>query len=247
MISPVFTTIVLCSCFIWLFMKMTTRNMNNSNEAFLERERQANSVRKQPLTSLEYITVNPDDFPNNHPGNERITELVDRLQTLSTQKIVNLTGISNTDLKFAYGVANLNTLMEYDQNFTALCRIIYDLGSELLNEQDVSSAISVLEKGVDFGTDVSANYTLLATLYIQNGRKDDIRLLIDKADSIKSLTKRSTIKKLQALLDADSNILVKDEDGQVAAISSGDGDNILPRDILDILETVPYKSDDQRP
>lgn len=244
MISPIFTTIVITFGIIWIYMKITTNNIGKDTEKFMDREIRANKVRKQPLDSLEYITVpiekipRPDDYPN-----ERICELTGILMELSTKTIVNLTGISNTDLKLTYGAPNLPLLTEYDQNFTTLCTTIYDLGCEYLAVGLKTTAVTVLNVGVDLGTDISKNYLTLAEIYAEEGNFSEIQRLITCADNIRSLTKNSTISKLIDILDENTSSVTqinKNPD------SIDDSDNILPQDILDILETVPYISDDQK-
>lgn len=244
MISPLFTTIVLVAGFIWVYMKMSSRNPDKNIEDFLEKERLSNSVRKQPLDNLDYINVNIDDFVIPVDAmNERVNDLYDSIKLLSESKIVNFTGVTNTELKLTYGVANLNTLTEYDQNFTTLCRSIYDLAIELNNQGFKSEAEAILSKGIEYGTDISGNYLMLADLYIERGSAASILNLIKSADNIRSLTKESTIEKLKEKLSSNNGVLVNDDDGSVSYQNPG---NILPEDILDILETVPYKSDDQK-
>lgn len=246
MISPLFTTIVLGSCFIWLFMKFTSKGIKDPTEEFLEKDRLANNTRKQSLDSLEYISVNSSDFPvSQYTYDEQVKELTDRINSLSSKKIVNLTGITNTDLKMMYGIANLNDLMEFDQNFTTLCRTVFDLGNVISNLGDKQAAIACFEKGITYGTDISANYLILADLYIEAGERDKINWLIASAESIKSLTKESTIRKLNIKLREKGGVFLNTKDGSVSSTPTTSGDNILPEDILDILETVPYKSDDQ--
>lgn len=244
MISPLFTTIVLVAGFIWVYMKMSSRNPDKNIEDFLEKERLSNSVRKQPLDNLDYINVNIDDFVIPEAAmNERVNDLYDSIKLLSKSKIVNFTGVTNTELKLTYGVANLNTLTEYDQNFTTLCRSTYDLAIELNNQGFKSEAEAILSKGIEYGTDISGNYLMLADLYIERGSAASILNLIKSADNIRSLTKESTIEKLKEKLSSNNGVLVNDDDGSVSYQNPG---NILPEDILDILETVPYKSDDQK-
>ena len=60
---------------------------------------------------------NTDDAAANETISEECKEI---LRSLSTQKIVNLTGYTNTDLKLSYGTANITCLTEYDQNYTLL-------------------------------------------------------------------------------------------------------------------------------
>ena len=224
-------------------MKITTKGVGKETEQFMEREMRANKVRKQSLDSLDYITIPMDRIPQpeNYP-NEHICELTQVLQNLSKMTIVNLTGISNTDLKLMYGAANLPVLTEYDQNYTTLSKTIYELGCEYLNVGLRTTALNVLNVGIDLGTDISGNYTTLANMYAEDGDFSQIQRLVTCAGNIRSLTKESTISKLLDILDSHTSSVTV-IGGESAP--TDDSDNILPQDILDILETVPYTSNDQ--
>ena len=244
MISPIFTTIVLTFGFIWIYMKLSTKNVGKEDEKFIEREVRANKVRKQPLDSLVYLTIPLEDIP--HSGNypsERIAELTQTLEELSHETIVNLTGISNTDLKLTYGAPNLPILSEYDLNFTKTCTTLYDLGVEYDTLGLKDEAIKVLNVAITLGTDISKNYTHLAGLYAERGDYAQIQRLITAADDIRSITKQSTVSKLLDILDAGTSYV--SPKGVESSATNDALDSILPKDILDILETVPYKSDDQ--
>ncbi len=245
MISPLFTTIVLVAGFIFVFMKITRERPDNSIKSFLEKERSANNTLKKPLDDLAFITVPLEKIPAPEPAvNESCASLLEEIKLLSEKKTVNLTGITNTDLKLTYGAPNLPILTEYDQNFTSLCKAIFDLGCEYKNAGRPDEAIATLNVGIDIGTDLSGNYTTLAEMYAEKGLYVEIQRLINCADNIRSLTKKSTISKLQDILDSHTSAVIKlSDDGEDS--SPDDPGNILPADILDILETVPYKSDDQ--
>ena len=245
MISPLFTTIVLVAGFIFFFMKLTLEKPSNGIKSFRERERRANNTLKQPLDSLEFVKVPIDSVPCPDPAvNEKCASLIGELKILCDKKIVNLTGISNTDLKLTYGAANLPILSEYDQNFTNLCKILYDLGCEYQNAGFEDEAIAAFNAGISVGTDISGNYTTLASIYAEKGLYVEIQRLINCADNIRSLTKASTISKLQNILDQNTSAVIRLSDGD-GDEPVHDPDSILPADILDILETVPYRSDDQ--
>ena len=243
MISPLFTTIVLVAGFIFVFMKITYEKPDNGLKSFSERERLANNTLKQPLDSLNFINIPIESIPAPEPAvNEKCASLIGELKLLAQKKTVNLTGISNTDLKLMYGAANLPILTEYDQNFTALCKTLFELGCEYKNAGLTDEAIKTLNIGINLGTDISGNYTTLAEMYAEKGLYVEIQRLINCADSIRSLTKNSTITKLQDILDRNTSSVIKlTDDGDPA----DDPDSILPADILDILETVPYNTDDQ--
>ena len=250
MISPLFTTIVLVAGFIFVFMKMTSSKPDNGIKSFLEKERRANSTLKQPLDNLDFIKVPVDAIPSPEPAlNERCASLLGDIKRLAEKKIVNLTGISNTDLKLTYGAANLPILTEYDQNFTSLCKDLFDLGCEYNNAGLKDEAITTLNIAVNLGTDISGNYTTLAEIYAEKGLYVEIQRLINVADNIRSLTKRSTINKLQNILDAHTSAVIRlssDSGEETDPSDPGSPDSILPADILDILETVPYTDPDQK-
>lgn len=244
MISPLFTTIVIVAGFIFVFMKITSEKPGDGIRSFRERERRADSTLKQPLDNLPFIQVPIDSIPSPEPAiNEKCAALLAELNALAGKKIVNLTGISNTDLKLTYGAPNLPILTEYDQNFTSLCMDLHELGCEYKLTGHEDEAITTFNVAVNVGTDISGTYTTLAEMYAEKGLYVEIQRLINCADNIRSLTRTSTIKKLQNILDSHTSAVIKLSGDETS--SQPDPDSILPADILDILETVPYKSSDQ--
>ncbi len=251
MISPLFTTIVLVAGFIFFFMKFTYSKPEDGTKKFLERERRANNTLKKPLDDLDFVNIPLEEIPMPDPAvNERCASLIAEIRRLSETKAVNLTGISNTDLKLTYGAPNLPILTEYDQNFTSICRNLYDLGCAYKEAGHEDEAVATLNCAIRLGTDISSNYTLLAEIYAERGQYVEIQRLINCADNIRSLTKNSTINKLQDILDSHTSSVIKLSSGGEEQEPSDSGtvspDSILPADILDILETVPCSDPDQK-
>ncbi len=243
MISPLFTTIVIVAGFIFVFMKITNEKPSDGMKSFFEKERKANNTLKQPLDDLAFIKVPFDQIPSPEPAvNERCATLIGQIKQLEDKKIVNLTGISNTDLKLTYGAANLPILSEYDQNFTTLCKALNDLGCEYQNAGMTDEAVKTFNVAVSVGTDISGSYTALAEIYAEKGQYVEIQRLINCAGNMRSLTKNSAIKKLQDILDLHTSAVIRLSDDGTAEPAP---DSILPADILDILETVPYTQSDQ--
>ena len=118
---------------------------------------------------------------------------------LKDKKILNLTGISNTELKLSYGAANLTELTEYDDNFTTLIKAIASLGHALIDNNDTADALSFLEYGISIGSDISSNYIDLAIIYAATDRFDD-RKLKEKAEMLKSLSRDNIIGQLDNML-----------------------------------------------
>lgn len=198
---PIFTTFVIFA--LWLSYEMK-KHMNDNKkvfEDFFSREFRANTTRKKSLDNLDYIQIPIEQFMIPANADSQIQEYYGILSSLSSKKIVNLTGISNTDLKLEYGAPNIIALSEYDQNFTLLASTLARLSQSLLEQGYSSEALSLLEYGVAIGSDVRANYELLGKIYANQGRKSEIETLIMKAETINSLSKETILKKLKLLLE----------------------------------------------
>lgn len=187
---------------IWLTVKLkiSYKKDEKSKEQFLENEVRANQTRKQPLDGLDYIEIPLDKLPFMQTDDPTIRECQDIIKDLSAKKIVNLTGLSNTQLKLQYGAANLETLTQFDSNFTILARTLYKWGQALYEQQAVDKAQTVLEFGIACRTDVSGHYALLAKIYVETSQRNKISDLIQTAEQINSLMKNSILKNLNSLL-----------------------------------------------
>ena len=89
-------------------------------EEFWEKERKANSTLREDTTGLCYITIPEKFFPLN---NDKINDLRDKT-------LVNLTGMTNTDLMLKYGILNFKKLSEYDDNFTKFVSMLESLQTD---------------------------------------------------------------------------------------------------------------------
>ena len=195
---PFLASFLLFSALLTYEIRKSRKIEENSMKNFWQKERDANSVRKKDLGALPYISIPFENLPMEALSDrEDVQEIHRQLQSLSNQKIVNLTGISNTDLKLTYGTANITVLTEYDQNYTVLARTLYKWGKILYDGQLIAQAKQVLEFGIETGTDVSGNYKLLATIYKQEGQEEKIEELCDKASTLNSLMKNSIISSLK--------------------------------------------------
>ncbi|MCM1256361.1 MAG: hypothetical protein NC307_00715 [Roseburia sp.] len=143
-------------------------------EDFFERERLANSTRKQDISHLDYMVLDLSALPIGKVNDPELKNLEDTLKTLSEKQILNLTGISNTDLKMMYGPANLDTLWECDDNYHALSQALLAYGKR---EQELGyskEAIAILEYASFLKIDLSQIYLLLWELYQQTGTPEKI-------------------------------------------------------------------------
>jgi hypothetical protein len=177
----------------------TKKKIQEEKNIFWEKEYQANATRKVDISGLEYITIPLDLLPFAETSDEELLSLQKTIKTLAQQKILNLTGISNTDLKLKYGVANITSLSEYDSNFTLLIHTIYKWGEYLYNHNQISDAVKLLEFGIQCKTDISKNYILLATIYKDTNAAQKIDDLIHVAETLSTLMKDNIINSLKEI------------------------------------------------
>lgn len=178
--------------------KKQKKNTKDMEQRFWARERQANSVRRKSLDSLNYIHIPLDKLPldimNDNPEVEECQALI---RELSTQTIVNLTGYTNTDLKLEYGTANITILSEYDQNYTILVRTLQQWADALLGADYVQEARVLMEFAVSTGTDISRTYYKLADIYASRGENYQIEQLIAQAQELRTSTSKAIVRTLQ--------------------------------------------------
>lgn len=255
---PILTSVIIFVIILSFAIKRSNRQMEQDSEAFFERERRANTVRKKSLDNLNYIHIPPEilaidienicaDYFSKHelkepepssdaascetpdlasisascetPDQDSISEemqpsqeyldfkekeknlhnSIQTLHTLSNEKIVNFTGISNTDLKLTYGTANISSLMEYDQNYTSLAMELQNLATLLIALDAEDAAIPVLEFAIATKSDISGTYKCLATLYKKKNQPEKIEPLIQQARDLPTVMSASIVKYLEEI------------------------------------------------
>lgn len=186
---------------IWIYYQKshTDRSAKSAHDAFWEKERKANLTRKKDLSELDYIIIPIEQLPFPVLEDEEITEVQKHLQKLANEKIVNFTGITNTELKLQYGAPNIELLMAFDKNYLELVRSLYRYAKLLYDQGYKEEATAILEYGISIKTDVSANYTLLASIYKEKNDTKRIDFIISQAETLNSLTKNSLLTNLMAI------------------------------------------------
>lgn len=186
--------------FLYFHLKRQRKLQENQEKNFWERERLANSVRKKSLDHLNYIHIPLEIFPTHLLREDpAVIECIDIVETLTSQKIVNLTGFSNTDLKLEYGTANITVLTEYDQNYTILVRTLQKWADLLIAAGYDKEASVLMEFAVTTHTDISRTYYQLADYYVSQRESDKIRNLTDTASILHSSNSKIILNHLKEL------------------------------------------------
>ena len=195
---PVFASFIILILVIRHAIRRNRRIGEEAEESFWKREHDANEVRRKPLDDLIYVTPDTSSFPMDVLADDpEIADCRRLVDELKEQKIVNLTGLTNTDLKLRYGVANLPILTEYDNRYTLLVQTLQKWADRLWEKGYTQEAIPILEEQVRIHADISSVYRKLAKYYRENGTPEKIEELKKTAETLNSASKASILRYLE--------------------------------------------------
>ncbi len=175
--------------------KKTTQK---SLDLFWQKEYDSNLTRRKDISGLDYLSVTLENLPLQDFEDDTINSYRDTVLKLSERKMINLSGQTNTELKFEYGIANFNLLSSYDNNYTAFVSMLQKWAARLKERGYISEAQAVLEFSVfTCKTDVIQAYRMLAKIYHSQNRSDQITSLMKIIEQTKIKDKASLINELK--------------------------------------------------
>ena len=161
------------------------------NEEFWEKEHKSNAVRKQDISKLDYITIPFEKIPQ-----KLHTPVEESFLAFANKPMLNLTGISNTDLKLQYGTANLEALSTYDINFSDMIALLPEYTKELLDAGQETAAKELLEFAIACNADSRKIYRQLADIYRAHQDTASLEKLLEASASLPELTRLAVQKDL---------------------------------------------------
>ncbi|MDD7403289.1 MAG: hypothetical protein PUH02_05030 [bacterium] len=178
-------------------MKQNHSDVSKKNDAFWEREAQANFARKQDISSLPYLTVPNDALPFGTPLDETEEDLQNQVRECSRRKMLNLSGYSNTDLKEKYGPTNLEELSACDQNFLSFIRALNNWGKYLYEQEEYDRSRQIMEYSLSIGSDISSVFVTLGNIYAREQQLEEVDKLITLVQNSDISLKDSVIRQLR--------------------------------------------------
>ncbi len=184
---------------IWFqYQKRKSSKVEQDERAsFIKRESEANLTRKQDISSLDYVILPTTGLPLKNSRDKTLNQYIKTYLTYIDKKIINLSHYSNTELKEQFGLPNLATLSQYDENFYSLTKLLNDWGLHLLEVNKLNEATQVLELAITIKTEITQSYVNLATVYAKQQHPEKIAFV---KNSYSSLTEAPS-EKLLAELD----------------------------------------------
>ena len=187
---------------LWLNyqLRKASRSQKGSDEEFWARDQRANLSRSRDISSLDYINIDLSKLPLDNKEDQTLNSYRDTIIKLADKKVLNLSGKSNTELKEAYGIANLNKLIEYDNNYLALVSILHKWAKRLYDSSYIADARAVLEYALAIKSDVASSYKLLAKIYKEQNMPEKIQDLIHLLSDINIRNKDELIRSINKIM-----------------------------------------------
>jgi hypothetical protein len=199
-IPVLFTIFIIFVLWLQFETRKISKKSKKSNEIFWQKEVGSNLIRRKDIGDLDYITILLDQLPMQDHEDQTINSYRDTIRKLSNKKILNLTGSTNTELKYQYGAANINLLSEYDNNYTVLVSILHKWAERLYAQDFINDSMAILQFAVACHTDVTKSYLLLAEIYKTMDTSEKINELIDVIPLSKMLHKERLITELKKIM-----------------------------------------------
>ncbi|MCR5452505.1 MAG: hypothetical protein K6F00_07765 [Lachnospiraceae bacterium] len=164
---PFLTIFLIGIVILSIKLRSSEKKQEEKMERFWEKEKQAKAAPDKDLSTIQYVVFPVDDF-NMGEIFDTDTELIEEsLITLSKTRMLNINGMTNTDIRLEYGASNLDEVAEYGENFSKMTMLICDYAKSLMEHDKYEEATKVLEYGMRVGSDISSNYTLLGDCYVK--------------------------------------------------------------------------------
>ena len=157
-------TLLLASIVLIIVVAIVTKRhgklQDAKNRRFLEEEQAANMARKREIEPELFFYANLEDLP-------RVPES-DPHKVLRTSKRTMIRfdkPETNVELKKRYGVAQLESITLYEENFHDFLKSLGEWALALHDEGNINGALQVLEYAIVHGSEFRGTYRLAADIY----------------------------------------------------------------------------------
>ncbi|MCR5431482.1 MAG: hypothetical protein K6E95_02880 [Lachnospiraceae bacterium] len=131
------------------------RHSSYTNEDFWERERRASFTPTARIDDLPYAEMDESVIPVSLPDDsDELTAVLEELHSLKGKKLIDLSEMTNTDLKLKYGTSNFTALSQADSDFALLisdCEKASDLLSDVGRTDEAYSLLDYAARLSGYG------------------------------------------------------------------------------------------------
>lgn len=185
-----FITMVSVIIGVQIALKKGNNGYNDAVKDFLDKENMANSSIKKELDKS--IIIKPDtsklhyiDYEENEE-NKNIIKAQNIVKRKSELKMIHFPQqLTNTELKMIYGYNNLDKITMYEQHYNLYIHALADWAKLLIERENFNDAENILLSSIEFHSDLSLTYTLLADIYYNTtntNKLNELNKLVSKSN-----------------------------------------------------------------
>ena len=171
--------LLVASIIVILFIASVTKRhgrlQDAKNRRFLEEEQAANLARKREIDPELFFVPDLGVLPTVEQGDPH------KVVRASIRTMVRFAEpISNVELKKMYGVSQLDSISQYEENYHDYLKCLGEWAKFLEKNERTEDALTVLLYTIELGTEFRAPYKLATDIYFSKGDRGAIFALLDK-------------------------------------------------------------------
>lgn len=197
---PVFTIFFFFCLFVFFRIRHLQNRREERDAAFWAREEEAMHAPNVDLSDVQFLRIPLERFPVGLMDTDEGAMVEEELKQLSAEPILNLNGMTNTDVRLAYGAGNFDHMQKAGENFDRLEVLLCDYAKLLIENGHPADAVPVLEFAVESNATVSSIYTLLGECYDDMGDGERLNTLIATVEGRDMMMKASILDHLRGLV-----------------------------------------------
>lgn len=182
--------------------------INNADKTYskrvrteFEKELAANFSRKRNIPDEIFCTPNLENLPmKDYPeGDESFIPVIaaqDKVLRKANLKMLKLSPpLSNIEIKKKFGYANLEIIIDCEENYYAYLHALNSLAASLIKINDLEHAEKILLYCIlEMESNILKTYSLLFQIYMNTNKKDKLQDIFTRINEIESLQHEDTLK-----------------------------------------------------
>lgn len=199
MAFPFLTVFIIFLLALFFRFKYLREKREAQEQDFWSNEQKAR-INIGTIKESDYVVIPLSTFPFGLCEDPYMVEMENAIKTLSEEKLLNLTGLSNTDVKLKFGANHFDEATLAGEKYDELIKNLVNYAIELDDHGFSSESEKMLEYLIGIDCDMKSAYITLGKLYASGNKIGKIKDLIERVDSSSLSIKNATKTQLSELL-----------------------------------------------
>lgn len=193
--------ITFCLVLFFRYKYLDEKREKQEDEFFTKEQLARTTVGK--IQDSDYEVIPLSKFPFNLCEDPSMIEMEEKIKDLSNEKLLNLTGISNTDVRLRFGVNHFEEATLAGEKYDELMGLLVNYATSLDDHGFSIESGLMLEHLIEMDCDIKSAWIALGKFYASTSNYDKLRELHDKVDSSKLSIKNATKEQLLEMMPSD--------------------------------------------